>query len=104
MDADKISLSPSVKTSSGLVRSGPCIFHGFVLGTDGVNDPAITIFNNAAASGEEVVPTCTYDASALGLNGATGMNIYCDKGLYVEITCAGAVEVNVMYAALPTTR
>ena len=96
----KPSRPPAVKTASGLVYSGPCILHGFLLGTDGVNDPVITVYNNTAASGEEAIPTATYDASALGLNGATGMKMYCDLGLYVEIACAGSVEVNVMYAPL----
>lgn len=91
------SQKPTTLTASGLVNSGPCIFHGFTLGTDGTNDPAITIYNNIAASGQEVVPTATYDASLLGLNGATGFNQWCDTGLYVAITCAGTVEVAIQY-------
>lgn len=93
-----ISEKPAKKTASALVHTGPCIFRGFLLGTDGVNDPVITIFNNTTNSGEEVVPTATYDASALGLNGVTGKQQYCDTGLYIEITCAGAVEVVLEYA------
>lgn len=91
------SQTPSTKTASGLVCGGPCIFQGFVLGTDGTNDPTITLYNNVAASGQEVVPTTTYDASALGLNGATGFHQWCDTGLYIAITCAGTVEVSVQY-------
>jgi hypothetical protein len=65
-----------------------------------VNDPVITVYNGLDNSGGEIVPTCTYDASALGLNGVTGIDpgIYCDVGLYIEITCAGAVEVVPHYA------
>lgn len=88
---------PNTFTASGLVHAGPCIFQGFVIGTDGTNDPSITIYNNIAGSGQEVVPTATYDASALGLNGATGFHQWCDTGLYVSITCSGSVEVAIQY-------
>jgi hypothetical protein len=88
-----LSAEPAKKTASGIIVTGPCVFRGFLLGMDGVNDPVITIFNNTEASGEEAVPTATYDASALGINGVVGLMQYCDKGLYVEITCVGAVEV-----------
>ena len=94
-------LSQIVKlTGSGVAYTGACIFRGFLLGTDGANDPTITPYNNTAASGDELVPTCTYDASVAGLNGVTGLSpgIYCDKGIYIEITCAGAVEVSVILA------
>ena len=93
----------SKKTSSGIVRTGKCIFHGFLIGTDGVNDPTITVFDNTAASGQEIIPSATYDASQLGLNGVTGINMYCANGIYVEITCAGACEVVIQYTPYPGT-
>jgi hypothetical protein len=92
-----LAAAPEKKTASGIVYTGRCIFQGFLLGTDGTNDPVVTIYNNTAASGQEVIPTATYDASALGLNGVSGIKQYCDMGLYVEITCAGSVEVVVQY-------
>jgi hypothetical protein len=95
---------PVKKTSSGIVYTGPCIFRGFLLGTDGVNDPTITIYNAVTAAGEEVIPTCSYDASALGLNGVTGIMQYCENGLYLEITCAGSVEVVPQYSPFPVSR
>ena len=95
----RLSMPAAKITESGVVYAGPCIFHGFLLGTDGVNDPTITIYDNAsAASGQEVVPTQTFDASALGLNGVTGIYQLCDNGIYIEITCAGAVEIIPQYA------
>jgi hypothetical protein len=92
-----LSKEPTKITASGIVHTGPCVFQGFLMGTDGINDPTVTIYNNTAASGEEVVPTCTYDAAAYGLNGVTGLNQYCDKGLYIEIAGAGAVEIVVQH-------
>lgn len=97
---------PVTIAASGIIYNGPCIFRGFLLGTDGVNDPTITIYNNIAASGEEVIPTCTYDATALGLNGATGIMQYCEKGLYAAISVAGggACELVPQYSPFPVTR
>ena len=80
-------------SASTLVLSGAGAFRGFLLGTDGVNDPVITVYDRLTASGEEMVPTCTFDASALGLNGVTGINRDVANGIYIEITCAGTVEV-----------
>ena len=91
-----LSLSKKV-TASGLVIAGQAILKGFLIGTDGVNDPTITVFDNTSNSGEEIVPSTAYDASSLGVNGAVGLNDYCEKGIYVEISCAGAVEVSVKY-------
>lgn len=91
-------------TASGVICDKPCVFGGFIIGTDDTNDPEITIYDNAsAASGNEVVPTATYDASVMGLNGYTapGMGIDLKNGAYIEITCAGTVEVTVFYKEKP---
>lgn len=93
----ELSIPPVAATASGLVYSGACILHGYLVGTNGVNDPEVTIYDNTAASGNEAIPTCTYDASLLGMNGATGLKVRCKNGLYLAITCAGAVEVTVFF-------
>ena len=81
-----------------LAFTGRCFFQGFLLGTDGTNDPTITVYDNIASSGREIVPTTTYDASALGLNGAMiAVELECNYGIFVDITCAGACEVVVIY-------
>ena len=97
LDRFLLSTSPVKKTASALIYTGPAILHGFLIGTDGINDPTITIYDYLSAGGQEVVPTTTYDASVLGLNGATGINQLCAIGIYLEITCSGTVEVNVQY-------
>lgn len=80
-------------TASALVLTGAGLFRGILIGTDGVNDPVVTVFDNIEASGEEIIPTTTFDASALGLNGVTGLNRYVQNGIYILIACVGAVEV-----------
>jgi hypothetical protein len=85
-------------TSSSVVSTKQCILFGMLLGLDGANDPTITIYNGTDNTGTELVPTNDYDASALNLNGLTipyGKKAY--NGIYVEITCAGAVEVVIDY-------
>jgi hypothetical protein len=93
---ESVNLS-SKKTATGIVLTGQGVFRGMLLGTDGVNDPVVTIYDGLDNSGTEIIPTATYDASALGLNGVIGKGVYCETGIYVEITCAGTVEVVVEY-------
>jgi len=85
-------------TTSQIITTSPAVLLGMQLGTDGSNDPIVTVYNGTDNTGGEIVPTATYDASALGLNGFIGA--YDKKaysGIYVEITCAGAVEVTIDY-------
>ena len=86
------------KTVSGLIITGESHFYGFTLGTDGVNDPTVTLYDNTAASGNEIVPTTTYDASALGLSGMLlGHAVYCRNGIYVELSAVGTKEIVIYY-------
>lgn len=80
---------------SGSLYATACTLVGFLLGADGVNDPTITFYDGqAAVSGNEVIPTCTYDASALGLNGVMpgAMEIDCPNGIYVSVSGLGTGE------------
>jgi hypothetical protein len=89
----EIILIPDKKTSSGIVTSKPCTLHAMLIGTDGVNDPIVTLYDGTDNTGIEIVPSSTYDASIFGLNGFSGIAIQCLTGLYVEITTGGAIEV-----------
>lgn len=93
--------TPVKKTASGIVIADLCVFGGFLLGTDGVNNPTITVFDNdSEASGEELVPTVEYDATALGLNGVSGIKLLAQNGIYIEISCSGNCEATVFYARI----
>ena len=89
-------------TATGQAVTGRYRFHGFVLGTDGVNDPTITIEDSdGTGNGGEIIPTATYDATALGISGLMGMppeGLFCNYGILVTIVCAGTVEVTVFYS------
>ena len=86
-------------TSSTLIKSGYSKLTAVLIGTDGSNDPVITVYDDLSnTAGTEAVPTVTYDASALGLNGvAFNQSIECQVGIYVEITNLGTGEVLVYY-------
>jgi len=91
-----------INDASGVAVTGRCKFYGYLVGVDGTNNPTISCYDNkTSAAGTEVVPTTTYDSSALGLNGfmVPGHNpIDCDNGIYIEITLgAGNVEVVVYF-------
>jgi len=85
----------SYKTASGVIFTGRGIVYDVLIGTDGTNDPVVTIYNGLSATNtKELLPTATYDASALGLSGyTTSIGSKVNDGCYVEITCSGACEV-----------
>jgi len=74
---------------SGIIYGSPCVFIGFLLGVDGVNDPTITFYNGTTVIGDgEVFPTTPFDASTLDPKGFMpgGMEIDCPNGLYVQVS------------------
>ena len=89
-------------TKSGKITEEDGKFHGFLIGTDGTNDPTVTFYDNAnPVQGTELIPTTTYDASALGLNGVTlpDPGVPFHDGLYCGISlAAGTIEVTVFYS------
>ena len=81
-------------TSSGIARTGSCLLKGLLIGTDGTNDPTVTLFDNTSAAGTEIIPTVTYDASVLGLNGVSlpPGGIHCTNGIYCEIAISEGID------------
>jgi len=79
--------------ASALVKTGYSKLVGVLLSTDTVNDPVITVYDDLTNTvGKEVVPTNTYDASAMGLNGAWFGHegaIECRTGVYVAVANLG---------------
>lgn len=93
-----ITVEAKTITSSQAISSVSSEFVGMLIGTDGVNDPSITVYDNSVPGGDEIVPTNTYDASRYDLNGVVlPFKVNCSDGIYVAITCAGNVEVTVFW-------
>lgn len=78
-------------TSSGVVTDGPAIMSGILIGTDSTNDPTIGAASNDGS--RLILPTATYDASALALNGYTGGWRHCNDGISLTVTCGGTVYI-----------
>ncbi len=89
--------------ATGQVYTGKCLCHGFMIGMDGSNDRVVTLYDGTGTSDLETIPTNTYDSSALGLNGIVlpdSAAIECSKGIYMETSGSGAIEVIVLYSPL----
>lgn len=86
-------------TETGVVATGEGYLIGILVGTDGVNDPELTVHDNIEASGTEIIPTTTIDASGLGFNGFLlgAAVVTFDNGLYLTVSAAGAKEVVFYY-------
>lgn len=82
-------------TASGMIYTGKCVLFDILIGMDGTNDPTISVFDGTDSTGEEKLPTNTYDASALGLNGVIWhFARKMETGIYVLIAIGGGdVEV-----------
>lgn len=99
--ATKIDFSGTGKKTA---VSFPCVFYGFLLGMDAANDPTVTVYDCGSTdtiSGKtEIVPSNTYDATALGLNGVMlGVPLTCSYGVTLEtsFTAGGACEITVYH-------
>ena len=88
----------NVSAQAYTLYTGKCSYHGFRIGMDGTNDVSLTIADGTG--GTEILPTNTYDASSLGLNGEVlpdQASITCEIGLVATITCTGTFELVAIY-------
>jgi len=71
---------------NGIACVNPCFFRGLIVGTDGTNDVTVEVFNSQDNTGETVYPK-----NVVGKNAppAMGIAVWCNKGLYVEISGTG---------------
>ena len=101
---NKVVVKADGASAATTVITGAASFGGVLIGTDGANDPEITVYDNTEAALVEILPTTVYDASALGLNGAMIPHpIHCSIGIHVTVTAdgggafGGVAEVTVLY-------
>lgn len=89
------------KTADALILSGTGWFYGILVVTDAANAVTVDIYNNTAASGTKLIPTLVVTTSATDRAQffAPPFPISCTTGIYVDITCAGAVKYVVYYRA-----
>lgn len=88
--------TPLRLTASALVHTGQGHLFSFLVGIDAVNDPIIAIYDDTdgATPGNQIVPSTTYDASILGINGAVfTVSKRFTTGLYVAIANIGTGSI-----------
>ena len=98
--AKKYSLAgDTVSAVTYTAYTGRCTYHGFRVGLNGTDDLLLQI-----KDGDNIiVPSNTYDASVLGLNGEVLPDqaaITCETGISLTITCSGTFEIVVVYNPL----
>ena len=85
-------------TTSGQVETGRANLLGVLLGTDGINNVRFSCHNGESNSDQKVVPSTTYDAAALGLNGVMfTFLVHCPNGIYYNQESGSNYEVIVYY-------
>ena len=92
-------------TATGQVYVGSGHLLGLLVGHDYANDPIVSLYDNIAAAGTEIIPTTKVDASAFGFNGFMPgtISIPFTVGLYLELTTGGNAEILVYYRPDGTT-
>ena len=87
-------------TASGQAITGSGTFHGFIIKCDGTNDVTVNVYDNTSAAGTQLIPDDSVFDGTIKLNAVSfSPGVFFDTGIYVEITCAGAVEVKALYNA-----
>ena len=85
------------QTADAAAVTGAGHFGGIIIATDGSNDVTVDIYDNTAASGNNIIPTVVCKGSsrihAIGIDPPTPFF----TGVYVDITCAGTLSYIVYY-------
>lgn len=87
-------------TSSTLIYTGKGFLFSLLIGMDTINDPVIAVQDDTDGdtAENEIVPSNTYDADALGINGLIlKFAKHFETGLYVKIANLGSGSVIVDY-------
>ena len=90
MDKNDYTESNNLVTSSGAVRTGPCLLDSVLIVTDGTNDASVILYDNAsAASGKVIFKGKVSGASNFG-GGGPSKPCRVHNGIYLSLTGTGA--------------
>lgn len=83
---------------SGQVEAGRANLLGVLLGTDGINNVRFSCHNGVSNTDQKVVPSASYDATALGLNGVMfTFLVHCPAGIYFNEESGSNYEAIIYY-------
>lgn len=91
------------KDADALIATGYGYFRGIMIITDGTNAVTVSIYDNTAASGRELIPTWTVTTSATDRAQAISFakeELYYYVGIYVDITTSGTATYMIYYDPL----
>lgn len=93
---EKIFGTPIRVTSDTLVHTGKGFIFSLLIGGDTINDPVISVHDalNGDTATNEIVPSNTYDADALGINGFV-LNVAkpFNTGFFIKVANIGSGSV-----------
>jgi len=88
--------SSGEKTADATILTGSGFFKQIIVMPDGTNDVTVSIYDNTASSGTEVLPTLTFAGDG-GPQASPPVWVSVDTGIRVDVTTAGTVAYVVLY-------
>jgi len=88
--------SSDEQTADATIHTGAGFFHQIVIMPDGTNDVTVSIYDNTASSGKEILPTLTFAGDG-GPQASPPVWVRVDTGIRVDVTTAGTVAYVVLY-------
>jgi hypothetical protein len=97
--AQEWSFGSGQKTSSALIRTGPGMFYGIAIATDGSSPVTVSIYADTTNSGDLLVPTFVATTSATDRTKSffAYPPVKFTKGCYAEVTSVGTFGYVVYY-------
>lgn len=97
---DDYMASTDQQTADAQILVDPGYFYGISITTDGSNTATFVIYDSASgASGKKVVQDLVVPSSSTnrGMAFEADPPVAIEKGLYVDVTCAGTVKYTIYY-------
>jgi hypothetical protein len=95
-DPAEPALSSGEKTADATILTGAGYFKQIIVMPDGTNDVTVSIYDNTASSGTEILPTLTFAGDG-GPQASPPVWVSANTGIRVDVTTAGTVAYVVLY-------
>lgn len=95
-DPEEPAYSSDEQTADATILSGSGYFKQIIVMPDGTNDVTVSVYDNTASSGKELLPTLTFAGDG-GPQASPPVWIAVDTGIRVDITTVGTVAYVVLY-------
>jgi hypothetical protein len=98
-DAQQWAKVSDVKTADALIFTGDGYWHGISFTSDAANAITVDVYDNTSAAGTKLIQQFVVTTSATNRFHTLSLDppVAFHTGLYIDITCAGAVSYVVYY-------